>query len=89
MKKISSAHLLWEPRRVPLMKETLGISQRDELARLAMAAPINHDPRLAAPVLADSDNFHPNRRQFLTQVGLALCAWIVLLGLGFLVWAWL
>ena len=34
--------ILWEPREVPLMKETLGISQRAELARRAMASPIDH-----------------------------------------------
>jgi hypothetical protein len=67
------------------MKETLGISQRAELARQAMAAPINHSPRLQAPALADFDDLAamPGWAKWI-YIGSVL---LILIGIGVLVWA--
>jgi hypothetical protein len=95
MKKISSARLelvadrngdiIWEPRRVPLIKESLGISQRAELARRAMAEPVRVSPRLPNPPLADFDDLAamPGWSKWIYAVS----ALLVLAGIGFLVWA--
>jgi len=77
--------ILWEPRPVPLMKESLGISQRAELARRAMAAPINRSPRLPQPPLADFDDLSamPAWAKWIYLIS----AGLVVAGIGFLVWA--
>jgi hypothetical protein len=77
--------ILWESRPVPLMKETLGISQRAELARRAMAAPIDYFPRLPPAPLADFDDLT-------AMPGWAKCiylisAGLIVAGIGMLVWA--
>jgi hypothetical protein len=71
--------IIWEPRKVPLMKESLCISQRAELARRAMASPVERYPTiLKRPPLEDSDDLLP----FKTRM-------VVLFGLAILVWSWL
>ena len=95
MKKISAVSprvvsdrngdILWITREVPLMKETLGISQRAELARRAMAAPIDYFPRLPPAPLADFDDLT-------AMPGWAKCiylisAGLIVAGIGMLVWA--
>lgn len=77
--------IVWEPRRVPLIKDTLGISRRAELARQAMAIPINHSLRLPAPALADFDDLAAMPRWAKWMFG--GCGLLVLLGIGVLVWA--
>ncbi len=76
--------ILWE-HQIPMMKESLGISQRAELARRAMATPIDHSP-CHSPAL-------PNVRNKIAAIpwwakwiyiGSAL---LVLSGIGMLVWA--
>jgi len=82
--------ILWEPRRVPLLKETFGISQRADLARRAMASPVERHPTiLKRPPLADFDDLLPFKTRMVVLFGLALCSWLVIAGLGVLVWSWL
>ncbi len=96
MKKISSAvspqvvsdrngDILWITREVPLMKETLGISQRAELARRAMAAPIDYFPRLPPAPLADFDDLTamPSWAKWIFTT----CGLLVITGIGVLIWA--
>jgi hypothetical protein len=77
--------ILWEPRRVPLIKETLGITQRAELARRAMAEPINRSLRLPPAPLADFDDraAMPGWAKWI-YIASAL---LILAGIGFLIWA--
>jgi hypothetical protein len=95
MKKISSARLelvadkngdiLWEPRRVPLLRETLGIAQRAELARRAMAEPIKISPRIPNPPLIDFDDLAtmPGWAKWIYLIS----AGLIVAGIGMLVWA--
>lgn len=78
-------YYLYEPRPVPLLRETLGISQRAELARRAMAEPVRVSPRLPNPPLADFDDLAamPGWSKWIYAVS----ALLVLAGIGFLVWA--
>jgi hypothetical protein len=77
--------ILWEPRPVPLMKESLGISQRAELARRAMAAPIDYSPRLPPAPLADFDDIAAMpgwaKKLYIVSTGL------IVAGIGMLIWA--
>jgi len=77
--------IIWEPRQVPLLRETLGISQRAELARRAMAEPINRSLRLPPAPLADFDDLAamPGWAKWI-YIASAL---LILAGIGFLVWA--
>jgi hypothetical protein len=82
--------ILWEPRKVPLMRDTLGISQRAELARQAMASPVERHPTiLKRPPLADFDDLLPFKTRMWGLFGLVICSWLVIAGLGVLVWSWL
>jgi hypothetical protein len=82
--------ILWEPREVPLMKETLGISQRAELARRAMASPVERHPTIPKrPPLADFDDLLPLKTRMVVSFGLVLCSCLVIAYLGILVWSWL
>jgi hypothetical protein len=81
--------ILWE-RPVPLMKETIGISQRAELARRAMASPVERHPTiLKQPPLADFDDLLPFETRMRVFFGLVFCSWLLIAGLGVLVWSWL
>jgi len=94
-KKISAVRLasvmdrdgdyLYEPRPVPLLRETLGISERAELARRAMAEPINRSPRLPPAPLADFDDLAamPAWAKWIYLIS----AGLVVAGIGMLVWA--
>jgi hypothetical protein len=77
--------ILWEPRPVPLMKESLGISQRAELARQAMAAPIHYSPRLPPAPLSDFDDIAamPDWAKWIFTT----CILLVISGIGVLIWA--
>ena len=99
-KRISAARLLlvsdrngdtlWEPRLAPLMNETLGISQRAELARRAMASPVERSKPEMPP--NNYETAAPNgfrRSAMVVLFGLAFCLWLVIAGLGVLVWSWL
>ena len=77
--------ILWEPRPVPLMKESLGISQRAELARQAMAAPIHYSPRLPPAPLADFDDL--TAMPSWAKWGYAIITLIIMAGIGMLIWA--
>ena len=82
--------ILWELRPVPLMKESLGISQRAELARRAMASTVESHPTIPKrPPLADFDDLLPFKTRMVVLFGLVLCSWLVIAGLGVLVWSWL
>ena len=96
-KRISAARLLlvsdrngdtlWEPRRVLLMKESLGISQRAELARQSMAAPIDHSPcpPPASPLAVFNDlAAMPGWAKWIFIGSYVL---LVLTGIGMLLWA--
>jgi len=76
--------ILWE-RPVPLMKETIGISQRAELARRAMATPIDHS-HCHSPALPNVTNNLAAIPWWakLMYIGSAL---LVLSGIWILVWA--
>jgi hypothetical protein len=72
--------ILWEPRPVPLMKKSLGISQRAELARRAMAEPIpDRQP------VEDFDGLAP-ARCIAWAIGITALS-VSLIGLGVLIWA--
>ena len=77
--------IFWEPRPVPLMKETLGISQRAELARRAMAEPVHHSPRFPPAPLADLGDLAamPAWAKWIYLVS----AGLVIAGIGVLIWA--
>jgi hypothetical protein len=77
--------ILLEPRQVPLMKETLGISQRAELDRRAMAEPINRSPRLPPAPLADFDDLAAMPSW--VKWGYAVYTLIIIAGIGVLIWA--
>ena len=92
MKKISSARLelvadkngniVYEPRKVPMIKESLGISERAELARRAMAEPIKYNR--PQPMLEVADGLAP-ARGIAWAIGItALLAAII--GLVILLW---
>jgi hypothetical protein len=81
----SNGDILWEPRPVPLMKESLGISQRAELARQAMAAPIHYSPRLPPAPLANFDDLAAMPGW--AKIGYAVITLIVIAGIGVLIWA--
>jgi hypothetical protein len=82
--------IILEPRQVPLMKETLGISQRAELARRAMASPVESHPTiLKRPPLAVFDDPLPFKTRMVVLFGLVICSWLLIAGLGVLVWSWL
>jgi len=82
--------IIWEPRKVPLMKESLGISQRAELARRAMASPVERHPTiLKRPPLEDFDDLLPFKTRMVVLFGLVICSWLVIAGIGVLVWSWL
>jgi hypothetical protein len=74
-----------EPRRVPLIRDTLGIAERAELARRAMAEPINRSPRLTPPPLADFDDLAaiPAWAKWSYVISILL----VMAGIGVLIWA--
>jgi hypothetical protein len=79
--------ILWEPRKVPLMRDTLGISQRAELARQAMAAPIDHSPcpPPASPLAVFNDlAAMPGWAKWIFIGSYVL---LVLTGIGMLLWA--
>jgi len=78
-------YYLYEPRPVPLLRETLGISERAELARRAMAEPINRSLRLPPAPLADFDDLAamPGWAKWI-YIASAL---LILAGIGFLIWA--
>jgi hypothetical protein len=79
--------VLWEPRQVPLIKESLGISQRAELARRAMAEPINRSPRLSPASLADFDDLAA--MPVYAKLIYVISALLVMAGIGVLIWAFI
>jgi hypothetical protein len=98
MKKNSSVHLklvsdqsgdiVWEPRKIPLMKESLGITRRAVLARRAMASPM--DIRSSSRPQEDLDDLYPNTVwPNFNLFGLTFCAWLIITGLVLLVGKWL
>jgi hypothetical protein len=77
--------ILWEPRPVPLMKESLGISQRAELARRAMAAPIDHSLCNSPAPLADFDDLAA--MPWWAKWIFIVSAMLIVAGIGMLIWA--
>ena len=97
-KKMLTTHLLklvsrngdivWEPRKIPLMKESLGITRRAVLARRAMASPM--DIRSSSRPQEDLDDLYPNTVwPNFNLFGLTFCAWLIITGLVLLVREWL
>jgi hypothetical protein len=78
-------YYLYEPRPVPLLRETLGISQRAELARRAMAEPVKVSPRIPNPPLSDFDDLAAMPGW--AKLAYAVSALLILFGLGVMVWA--
>jgi hypothetical protein len=70
------------PRPIPMLRDTLGIAERAELARRAMAEPIRYRP--PQPALEDFDGLAPARG---IAWGVGITALVVaLVGLVILLW---
>ena len=73
------------PRPIPMLRDTLGIVERAESVRRAMASPLNRSPSLPPAPLADFDDLSvmPAWAKWIYLIS----AGLVVAGIGMLVWA--